>query len=225
MAAPSREEKLRFLKALEEDAEFRYAVAGLIGLGEVLSELKRLREDFQRHVELEEKRWEENRRLWEENSRRWEEAYKRFEAIESELRRLREDFNKAYERFDRRLAALGARWGIEAEEAFREAMRGVVEEILGAGKVEKWVYYDEGGEVLGYPARIEVDVLVRDSTHVLIEVKSSASEGDVAKLWRIGKLYARVKGVKPRLALVTPFISEEGLEAARKLGVEVYTRT
>jgi len=218
LAAPSREEKLRFLKALEEDAEFRYAVAGLIGLGEVLSELRRLREDFQRHVELEGKRWEEN-------SRRWEEAYKRFEAIESELRRLREDFNKAYERFDRRLAALGARWGIEAEEAFREAMRGVVEEILGAGKVEKWVYYDEGGEVLGYPARIEVDVLVRDSTHVLIEVKSSASEGDVAKLWRIGKLYARVKGVKPRLALVTPFISEEGLEAARELGVEVYTRT
>ncbi|MEM2026079.1 MAG: hypothetical protein QXW94_07290 [Desulfurococcaceae archaeon] len=40
---------------MEEDAEFRYAVAGLQGLGEVLNELRRLREDFNNCVKKGEK--------------------------------------------------------------------------------------------------------------------------------------------------------------------------
>ena len=231
--------KKRFLELLKSDEEFRLAVAGLLGLDTVISELKKLREDFQVFVKEQEKRWEEN-------SRRWEGAFKRFEAIEFEIKRLweaveklredfnklREDFNKLYESvmkrmdsFERRLMALGTRWGIESEGAFRNAMRGVVEELLGVAKVEKWRYYDERGEVLGYPSWIEVDVTIKDQIHVLLEVKSSASGAEVSKLWRIGKLYERVVGVRPRLVLVTPFIDESGLEAAEKLGVEVYTKT
>jgi len=239
LMAINAELKKRFLEFLKSDEEFRLAVAGLLGLDTVISELKRLREDFLTFVKVQEKRWEEN-------NRRWEDAYKRFEAIESEIKRLweaveklredfnklREDFNKLYESvmkrmdsFERRLMALGTRWGIESEGAFRNAMRGVVEELLGVAKVEKWRCYDERGEVLGYPSWIEVDVTIKDQIHVLLEVKSSASGAEVSKLWRIGKLYERVVGVRPRLVLVTPFIDESGLEAAEKLGVEVYTKT
>jgi hypothetical protein len=52
------EEKRRFLKALEEDKEFKMAVAGTIGLGEILEELKRLREDFEKWIKMEKERWE-----------------------------------------------------------------------------------------------------------------------------------------------------------------------
>ncbi|MCI4446934.1 MAG: hypothetical protein JHC20_03340 [Pyrobaculum sp.] len=48
------EEKRRFLKALEEDEEFKMAVAGTIGLGEILEELKRLREDFEKWIKRKE---------------------------------------------------------------------------------------------------------------------------------------------------------------------------
>jgi hypothetical protein len=235
----SSEEKRRFLRALSEDEEFRYAVAGLLGLGAVLDELRRLREDFNKHVELEEKRWQENEKRWEENERRWQEAFKRFEAIEAELARLREDFNKMREdfnrlyvqvnrrldSFERRLIALGARWGVESEQAFREAMKGILEEILGTAEVRRWAYFDEEGEVFGRPTQVEVDLLVRDDVHILVELKASASEGDVAKLWRAGNLYSRVVGVKPRLVLVSPFVEEEALKLAKELGVEVYTAT
>jgi hypothetical protein len=235
----SSEEKRRFLRALSEDEEFRYAVAGLLGLGAVLDELRRLREDFNKHVELEEKRWQENEKRWEENERRWQEAFKRFEAIEAELARLREDFNKMREdfnrlyvqvdrrldSFERRLIALGARWGVESEQAFREAMKGILEEVLGTAEVRRWAYFDEEGEVFGRPTQVEVDLLVRDDVHILVELKASASEGDVAKLWRAGNLYSRVVGVKPRLVLVSPFVEEEALKLAKELGVEVYTAT
>ena len=125
--------------------------------------------------------------------------------------------------FDRRLMALGARWGVESEEAFRNAMRGVVEGILGVATVGKWVYFDKDGVVYGHPSQVEVDVAIRDGTHILIEIKASASSGDALEFSRVGKLYETITGIKPRLVMVTPFIDDRGLEAARTLGIEVYT--
>jgi len=258
--------KKKILKLLKEDEEFRYAVAGLLGLDTILSELRKLREDFSKYVELEEKRWEENSkrweennkrweenlkrweenarrweennrrweennkrweenaRRWEENNKRWEEAYKRFEIIEKELKALREDFNKAYLEFSRKLDALGARWGVIAEGAFREGMKGVVEKILGVARVEKWEFRDEAGEVYGYPSIVEVDVVVRNGIHTLVEVKSSISRGDVLEFWKIGRLYERVTGIKPRLVMISPYVDEKALESATNLGVEIYTQ-
>jgi DNA repair ATPase RecN len=106
--------KRELLRLLREDEEFRLAVAGLIGLDTVILELRRLREDFNRFVELEEKRWEENwrrweenakrweenERRWEENRKRWEEAYRRFEIIERRLEehsRILEEYSKILE--------------------------------------------------------------------------------------------------------------------------------
>jgi hypothetical protein len=72
----SKEEKLRFLNTLREDEEFRLAVAGLLGLNTILEELKKLRQDFQAHLELEEKRWEENDKKWEQVFKKLEEHSK-----------------------------------------------------------------------------------------------------------------------------------------------------
>jgi len=231
--------KRRLLGLLREDEEFRYAVAGLLGLDTILLELKALREDFNEYIKLEEKRWGENEKRWKENEKRWEEAYKRFERVEEELKalreesvRLRSDFNKLYEQvsrrldsFERRLIALGARWGVESEEAFREAMKGILERILGTARVERWTYFDSEGEVFGRPAQVEADLLVRDGVHILVEVKASASEADVAKLWRVGRLYEKVTGVKPKLVIVSPFVDERAIKLARELGVEICTET
>ena len=87
----SPEEKRRFLKALETDEEFRLAVAGLLGLGEILQELRDLRRRMDRYIRISERRWrewretwrkflEENEKRWEENRKRWEENEKRWEA-------------------------------------------------------------------------------------------------------------------------------------------------
>ena len=113
------------------------------------------------------------------------------------------------------------RFGVLTEEAFREAMRFVVEEVFGVAKVEKWVYRDEDGFVYGYPSVVEVDVLVRDGEHVLLEIKSRVSKADVSEAYRIGKLYERVEGRKPRVALLGGFIDPEARRLAKRLGVEV----
>ncbi len=216
----SNAEKQKFLRALEEDLEFRYAVMGLLGFKEILDRIVRLEERFAK--------LEERQQILEERFAGLEERYskleERFARLEERQQILEERFARLEEEFreNRRLVLIVAhRFGVISERAFREAMRFVVEEVLGVAKVEKWVYRDGEGYVYGYPSIIEVDVVVRDDVHVLVEVKSRVSRGDVAELYRKAVLYERIVGVKPKMLIIGGFIDEDAWEAARKLDVEI----
>ena len=235
--------KGEFLRLLREDEEFRLAVMGLLGFSDLKSSVDRLVEAVNKLVRLAEAHEERLVKL-EERITRIEAAIEeltkivkaheeRLAKVEDRLTRLETVVEKLanavsvhsmrLDSFDRRLMALGARWGVESEEAFRNAMKGIVEGILGVARVSKWVYFDKDGVVYGYPSQVDVDVAIKDSTHILVEVKSSVSRGDVSEFSRVGRLYEMVTGIKPRLVMVTPFIDDRGLEAARTLGIEVYT--
>ncbi|MEM2683847.1 MAG: hypothetical protein QXM47_08260 [Nitrososphaerota archaeon] len=78
--------KRELLRLLDEDEEFRYAVAGRIGILEILKRLDRLEEG--------------QNRLWESNNRLWEEVRslrKGQEKLWEEVRNLREGQNKLWE--------------------------------------------------------------------------------------------------------------------------------
>ena len=117
--------------------------------------------------------------------------------------------------------AIGLRYGIGTEETFRESIRYLVEDLLKEYKVTKWTYRDKEGFVYNKEAIVEVDVLVRDKKHILIEYKASASKGDIIELYRIGVLYERVVGVKPELLMVTTFIRDSVRKLAEDLGIVV----
>ncbi len=246
--ALSREEKERILRALEEDREFRYALMGLLGYTELLERFTRL-EEGQRRLEERQQRLEERfqeltqrQQRLEERQQRLEERFQkleeRFAELEKRYQKLEERFARIEERFlelekrvlrveeemsetRRILTVLAHRFGIVSEAGLREALRFVVEEVLGAGRVERVVLRDDEGIVFGHPSTIEVDVSVRDDVHVLVEVKSRATRWDVAEMRRIGMLYERQRGVKPRLVIVAGFIDPEAIELAAKLGVEL----
>ena len=225
--------KSEILRLLREDEEFRYAVAGLIGLEEILkrldrheAELVKLREDMNR---LREDMNRGFKRYDEELIKLREDMNKGFRRYDEELARLREDMNKLREDMNegfqllrRHIDALGARWGLLAEESFRAGMVGVVERYFG-GRVERWTHYDEEGFVFGFPSLVEVDMVISDKEHILVEIKSSVSRADVYEFWKVGQLYERIRGVKPRLAIVSPFVREEAKKLAKELGIDVYT--
>jgi len=146
----------------------------------------------------------------EEHSRILEEHSKRIEELIKEVRELSRIVNVVAHRF-----------GVLSEEAFRNAMKYVIEEVFGVAKVEKWVYNDAEGFVHGVPAVIEVDVVIRDREYILLEVKSRVSRGDVYELSKVGKLYEKVTGVKPRLAIIGGFMDRGVKEMAERLGVEI----
>jgi len=220
--------KRQFLELLDKDVEFRYTVAGYLGLSEILKRLdsveesiKRLWEEVRALREGQNKLWEDTRRLWEEVR-----ALREGQAeVWREMARLREDMRAGFESVHRLVTALGARWGLMSEEAFREGMRAVLEKEFGA-KVEKWVARDNEGLVFDRPVIVDVDVVVRDEKVTLIEVRSHVGLSDVSAFARKAKLYEMRTGKKVhRLLIVTPFIDPRALEVAKELGIEVYTKT
>jgi len=220
--------KEEFLDLLERDRSFRYAIAGLIGIEEVLrrldkheEELVRLREDmvagFRRHDEILEKHAQEIAKLRED-------MVAGFRRHDEEIAKLREDMNKGFMLVERHVSALGARWGIVAKEAFREGLKGLLEKEMKL-KVEKWVRRDEEGRVFGYPSTVEVDAALHDGDVILVEVKSHVGASDVSLFKRKVDFYEKETGKKvARKVMVTPYAEEKAMEAAKSLGVEIYTK-
>jgi len=220
--------KKRMLRLLKEDEEFRYSVAGLIGLGEILkrldsheAELVRLREDmiagFRRHDE-------ELARLREDMNKLREDMIAGFRRHDEELARLREDMVAGFARVDRLVSALGSRWGLMAEDAFREGLRGLLEKEFGL-RAERWSAVDEEGRVYGYRSVVEVDVAVKDGRVVLVEVASHVRRADVLAFRRKADFYEEFSGRKvDRLVMVSPFVDDDAFEMALAIGVEVYSK-
>jgi len=119
--------KSKILRLLREDEEFRYAVAGLIGLEEILKRIDTLTEEQTRI-------WEEIKALREEQTKMWheiQELRKEQTKMWEEIKTLRKDMNEGFRLLRRHIDALGARWGLLAEEAFREGLKGLVERVSG----------------------------------------------------------------------------------------------
>jgi len=180
------------LRLLKEDEEFRLAVTGLLGIDEILKAIKSLQEQM---VKLQ------------------EQVAKQGEAILA--------LQRSHEKLAASITALGYRYGIYTEDIFRDAIKYLIEDLLKAYEVRRWTYYDNEGVVFGYPSVIDVDVLIRDNEHILIEYKASIDRGDIAELARKGILYERVNKVKPKLLIVGPVVRKRALELAKALNIEV----
>jgi len=237
--ALSNEEKKRLLKAIQEDEEFRYAVAGLLGLDAVLNDLRKLREEFNKYIEKldnyinntttafseNDRKWEENFRRWAENDKRWEENDRKWEMVFAQLKTLDSRvtaLEQSMDSMNRRISAIGARWGILSESAFRRGMRAILRDVLGIRRVSKLKLEDEEGIVYGHPSIIDVDIAVRNGEHLLIEIKANANRSDVAEIKRVGDLYEKLKGTKPRLIIIAAYTGPGTKELAEKLGVELH---
>ncbi len=226
--ALSREEKEKILKALEEDREFRYAMMGLLGFTELLERFSRLEERQQRleerqqRLEERQQRLEERQQRLEERQQQLEERMLRLEERLLEVEKRLASLEEAVKGLQRTLATVAHRFGVLSESAFRGAIKGIVEEVFGA-KAYRWTTYDKDGVVYGHPSEVEVDVVIRDGKHVLVEVKSRVDAGDVIELARIAKLYEKTEGIKPELAIVAGFVSPKARKLAEKLGIKIYT--
>ncbi|CUT03430.1 Protein of unknown function (DUF3782) [Candidatus Kryptobacter tengchongensis] len=122
-----------------------------------------------------------------------------------------------------KIGALGARWGIGSEFAFREALKGILAER--GYQVESFLKFDTEGFVFGKPDQVEIDLIIKDSKIAAIEIKSSLNKADLATFNRKVLFYERSTGkaVSEKIA-VSPFIDPRGTkDLAKKLEIKIYT--
>jgi len=180
----------------------------------------RLEEEFKKLEERFAKLEERFARI-EERQQRLEERFLKLEERVAKLEERLEELSEAVRELTGKLMALGYRYGIATEKVFRDSIKYLVEDLLREYRVTPWSYYDSEGIVFGHPSVIEVDLLVKDNIHILVEYKALADRSDVAELYRIGRLYEKVTGIKPRLLLVAPGYTRRARELADRLGVEL----
>ena len=227
MASLSTEEKERILKAIEEDRSFTYALMGLLGYSEVLERISRIEERIiaieERQQRIEERivKLEERQQKLEERMLALEERQQKIEEELIELKKSHNELVKRMANLEKLVITIAHRYGVITEVSLREAMSNVLSRYFRAS-ASKWSVYDEEGIVFGYPSMVDADVIIRDNVHIIVEIKSRVDPGDIVILYRIGKLYEKKAGVKPKLAIVAGFITNKAREVAKKYGVEVY---
>jgi len=176
------------------------------------------------------RKWEESKaesdRKWAEQNRKWEESKAESDRKWAEQtvqnRRLWLEVGEQKSRLDRKIGALGARWGIGSESAFRQALAAVLTESFGV-EVLNINEYDDAGEVFGRPDQIELDIIVRNGTLIIFELKSSTDRSQLYIFSRKIAFYEkRHQRTADRKILVSPFIHPRAQELAQELGIETY---
>ncbi len=219
--------KEEFLKLLREDIEFRYAVAGLLGLEEILRRIdvntqaiKELQREVAEHSKAIRDLQQQTRSLQEQVKSLQEQVKLMQEELAKHSRVLMEH-SKALRELTSAIQSIGLRYGIFTEEAFRESIKYLVEDLLKSYEVKKWRWFDQEGIVYGYPSIVEVDVFIKGQEHILVKFDEYVDKSDVAELLLIGKLYEKVIGVKPKLLLVAGAIRRRAKEFADEVGIEI----
>lgn len=198
----SKEERLRILRTLEEDLEFRYAMAGAMGLLEILKRLDSI-----------EARIEEHSKRLEEHSRRIEELSLRMEGLV-----------KAVGELKVAVGSIGRRMGLDLERAIFSVYKDV---LLGLGvrdvdRIERFTYEDSEGRFFARGAKVEVDVYAHDEEAYLIEVKSLLEEEDVDWFSQKCKVASEMIGRKVRRRIIVAVnATKESLKRAEELGIDV----
>lgn len=158
------------------------------------------------------RRWDEQTRKEEERNRKWEERFDR----------MHEEIMGLAARHERGIGALGARWGLQTEAAFRKALAGILEKSFGV-EVVNINDYDDEGIVFGRPEQVELDVIIRNGQLIACEIKSSMDKAGIHAFARKVDFYEKKhQRQAQRRIVITPMLDPRAAPVAQRLGIEVY---
>jgi hypothetical protein len=220
--------------------EFRLPLSRLIDtFHEELKEVRATRSDLEdvkaiiRDLVAAQKRSEAAQERSEERLTRLEKAVAELVEAQKRTEKAIEELAQAQKRTDHQLAAfrrefaaqiggLGARWGMQTEESFRQGMRAILQEV--GFTTEQFREYDAAGEVFGDPDQVELDVIIKNGKLIAVEIKSSVTRQDTRLFNRKAAFYARKTGRRvDRKMIVTPYAEDRAKDMAREMGIEIYT--
>ena len=166
---------------------------------------------------------EEQRRKWDEQSRKWDEQSRKWDTNQLELKRLHEEVMAVSTKIDRSIGGLGARWGMQSERTFRNALAGILEKNFGV-QVLNVNEYDHSGEVFGRPEQVELDVIIKNGLLIACELKSSVDKAAMYAFERKVRFYEKLHNRQTdRMIVISPMIDPKAEKVGERLGIEMYT--
>ncbi|MBD3305174.1 DUF3782 domain-containing protein [candidate division KSB3 bacterium] len=198
----------------------------------ILDELRKQRESQDKEWNAQHEQWQAQNEQWEAQEKKWEDQQKRWEAQEKKweenqqvIEEILAEIQKLHTRIDHSIGALGARWGIQSEEAFRNGLKAILEQSFGVEviHVNEW---DDSGEVFGRPDQVELDIIIRNGQLIICEIKSSISKADIYIFERKVTYYEKAHQ-RPcsRKIIISPMIDPRAEKAISHLNIEAYTHS
>ena len=190
---------------------------------DLLAELRHDREEQARKWdEHQAEQREEFQKIYAQLQHDREEQSRRWEANQIELRRLHEEIMAQAQKHERGIGALGSRWGLQSEKAFRDALAGILEKNFNV-QVVNVNEYDDQGEVFGRPDQVELDVIIKNGLLLICELKSSIDKAGMYSFERKARFYEQHHGRQAsRLIVISPMIDARARKVAERLGIETY---
>jgi hypothetical protein len=122
-----------------QQAILRIARGRFAEQAETESRFDRLLDELRRDREEQSRKWEANQAVinqmmaeqgakWAEQTQRWHEQQEKWEANQAQINEMLRSIRDLGRRLEVGISALGARWGIQSEEAFRNALKGILED-------------------------------------------------------------------------------------------------
>ena len=209
---------------LREDPEFRDWLLAVTrsefaDRRETESRFDRVLDELRRDREAQERKWDAQNRKWDAQNRKSDEKWAEQVA---ENHRLHAEVMAMADRLDRKIGALGARWGLLSETAFRDGLAAILEKSFGV-EVININDYDDEGFVFGRPDQVELDILIKNGLLIACEIKSSMDKAGLYSFSRKVDFYERKHQRKAdRRLVITPFLDPRAAGLPEKLGIEVY---
>ncbi|MBE9203851.1 DUF3782 domain-containing protein [Synechocystis salina LEGE 06099] len=193
----------------------------------VLNELQRDREEQARKWDDQNRKFDafqaEQAQKWDEQVRKWDENNQRLDRIEAQNSATLAEIQKANRRYESAIGALGSRWGLYSEAAFRNGLKAILEDSFGV-EVINLNEYDHDGMVFGRPDQVEIDVIIKNGVTILCEIKSSMSKSDIYIFDRKATFYeTRHQRPVTRKIVMSPMVDDRAKPVAEALGIELYS--
>ncbi|BCS91441.1 DUF3782 domain-containing protein [Metallosphaera javensis (ex Sakai et al. 2022)] len=191
-------------------------------LGEHNDRLSRLEKAVEELVEAQRKSEERLDRL----EKAVEELTKTMKELVEAQKRNEERLIKLEEgqlRLEKSIGSISSRWGFNQEAMVRDFMGEILkQEGLDISQISSYTYVDENGTFGEKGGIYEVDILKRDGTTYLIEVKSYAQPKDVSRFNHTCYVVSKVLNLeKPVKMMVVNVATGRALERANYLGIRL----
>jgi hypothetical protein len=128
------------------------------------------------------------------------------QSTESRVEELAHQMAAGFKQLGDQIAALGGRWGIYNEGTFRATIHAVLTKIDGIEVRE------------GYYGDRQVDIIIRNGEHILLEITSRMHAKDIERLYQSADDYRAREGVEPQLMVATSYIAPKLMQ--RIMGLE-----
>jgi len=176
---------------------------------------------YAEQIKKSDERWEEQKLKDAEQRQKEDERWE--DHMRKEHDKLMARLDTITQRTDSVLGALGARWGLNSEQSFRNGLKGILEDNFDV-KVVTINDFDDDGDVFGRPDQVELDIIIKNGVLIICELKSSMSKSDMYIFERKVRWYEkRHNREASKMIVISPMVDDRAKKVADDLWIEIYT--